>query len=582
MDPTSISFWSSSVPAAGAAYPARYDFATALDASNNLFVVAGLAAGTGASGSLNDAWMSNDAGASWTCQSCLIPGAPRFSPRYYPGLGVNSLGNLYLLGGTESGGPFVQELWNSTNQGASWNAMTLSGPWSVGASPFVLFDSKDGMWIVVPQGHLWFSPLVGGYTSFQDMGALSLGGASGAQGRTGFGLHLAANNVLFLAGGNNAGTGPTLSDVWSADLSNGAGTTVVFTQLTPAAGWSPRSHAVISEDSAGNLYVFGQFASPAGSPPTDLLWVSTPNGPAARGTNWTRVDSSSNSTTMPDCAREWPFPIVADPGDFTGAVDGFGRLVILSAGLTNAQPTGTRATAMIQLLATPANEQANQQAHLQQWTKCAVIPGESSSAGPAPVAESSTAVAPPVAASSTGSSPQPVAASSSAGPTPPVAASSSAPAPPPVPESSSAAPAPIAESSTGSPLPPPPADASSSTGGGAAPIVVESSSTGGGGGGIPVPDESPPAGLSPGATAAIVIVVLLFVGGLVAAYVFRASLRRLYDNCQEKLIAEKHDGALSDEEDSFGRRRSRPQVQRPPPTSMPVGSGYTEFRSYQH
>lgn len=391
VSPTSVNWWSSAVPST--APPSLTDAATTLDsASGRLYIIGGK---TSAGQPTNDVWTSTNSGAAWTCESCLSTSS--FSARSLAAAAVNHQHTAFLLGGTD-GTETWQNLYSSTNFGADWTLLTNNGPWllqvNLGA-PSMLFDQADNMWIVVPRGHVYFSPLVGGYNSFQDSGEISLGGSVD---RLGFAVHLSQDKKMYLGGGND-GSGNSFQDMWVTDVSDGAGSHVSFTLLTSAAPWSPRSLFSMFEDSSNNLYVFGQ-SQPPNTHQADLMWYST-NG-ASRGTFWTRIDSSSNSTIMPDCAKVWPFPASPVLGQYGAMVDANDRLVIITAGN---QPTGTAATALIQLLATANTTQTNS-ASLTQQTSCRTPPPpELSSTGVAPPPADSTGAAP--AHDSTGAGPTP-------------------------------------------------------------------------------------------------------------------------------------------------------------------------------
>jgi hypothetical protein len=155
--PSSIGYWSSTVPPSGttppSVYQARSGFSTAVDPNNAIFVVAGLSLTAASS---NDAWMSTDSGASWSCQTCKNIEAPAFSPRHNAGLGINPVAGsqggftMYLIGGIEDGGSGlpVNDQWNSTDQGITWNLMGTNRPWglrTVDETPSVLFDTSQNM-----------------------------------------------------------------------------------------------------------------------------------------------------------------------------------------------------------------------------------------------------------------------------------------------------------------------------------------------------------------------------------------------------------------------------------------------------
>ncbi len=357
---------------------------------------------------------------------------------------------------------------------------------------------------VVGGGHLWFAA-AGALSVFID-GGLLFGGDSVADKRTGIGAYLAADNTLFLSGGQSQVDGSYLADVWQAALQSQ--TSVVWQRLTPPAGggFSPCTLPIMMQDSAKNLYHFCSQVAPAVV--SDVLWVSAASNPSPLGSSWVRVDGTN-------CASTWPF--LPSPALFAGVFDVASNHLILLGGEQEGNPTQNAATAIVQLLASEATDTENQKDGLQKWTTCAA-PVSSSSGGETPsssgsavwsssgsdVLSSSAAEVSSSAASPVSSSADALSSSGSDD----VSSSSSSASPGPVP--------PLPVSSSAAPSPP----MSSSSTGGSAP------SSG---------DDGSSSGLSSGAKAAIIVVVLLLAGGALAAYVWRVPLmirwRNLLASC---------------------------------------------------
>ena len=86
------------------------------------------------------------------------------------------------------------------------------------------------------------------------------------------------------------------------------------------------------------------------------------------GAEWVRLDGR-------DCDSTYPFPTATTPGYFSVVVDGSQRMFLIGSGVENGgNPTGTTATAMVQLLSDPEDEEKNRAAGLTQWTACVPPP----------------------------------------------------------------------------------------------------------------------------------------------------------------------------------------------------------------
>jgi hypothetical protein len=88
----SIDYWTSAVPST--VFPPRYDFTPVIDSLDRVFVIAGLPSESDA----NYAWMSLDAGSSWSCQSCIgVANSTRGPPRL--SVGTTAVGSTIVIAG---------------------------------------------------------------------------------------------------------------------------------------------------------------------------------------------------------------------------------------------------------------------------------------------------------------------------------------------------------------------------------------------------------------------------------------------------------------------------------------------------
>jgi len=202
----------------------------------------------------NDVWISTDQGATWTQQTAVA----EWSARNFHTLVLLPDDSLLLMGGASSSGTLWNDVWRSTNQGANWTLMVNHAEWGARA---------NHQCVVLPDGSV---VLMGGFgfegTSVgtrRDVWRSTNQGASWVpmslsapwSAREGHMSVVRPDGSMILMGGiNSAGY---LRDVWR---SRDQGATWV--QLT-AASWSVRaSRGVVLPD--GSIVVMGG-ASASGS-----------------------------------------------------------------------------------------------------------------------------------------------------------------------------------------------------------------------------------------------------------------------------------------------------------------------------
>ncbi|HON82361.1 MAG TPA: kelch repeat-containing protein [Methanoregulaceae archaeon] len=231
----------------------------------------------------NDVWRSTDNGATWT----RMTSSAGWSARQYHTSVVMPDGSIVLMGGND--GSRKNDVWRSTDNGATWTRMTSSAGWSARQyhtsvvmpdGSIVLMGGNDGsrkndVWRSTDNGATWTR-------------MTSSAGWSARQYHTSV---VMPDGSIVLMGGND---GSRKNDVWRS-TDNGA----TWTRMTSSAGWSARQYhtSVVMPD--GSIVLMG---GNDGSRKNDV-WRSTDNG-----ATWTRMTSSAGwsarqyhtSVVMPD------------------------------------------------------------------------------------------------------------------------------------------------------------------------------------------------------------------------------------------------------------------------------------------
>ncbi|WP_321506807.1 DUF3821 domain-containing protein [uncultured Methanoregula sp.] len=237
-----------------------------------------------------DVWQSKNNGATWVQ---LIPSSGA-TARYGQSSVVMPDGSIVLMGGWNGNGWKMNDVWRSTDNGATWTQMTDHAEWlaRVGQSSVVMPDGS----IVLMGGH-------DGWGYRNDVWRSTDNGATWIQMTTGAGwsgryLHSSVampDGSIVLMGGQDDSYG-VKNDVWRS-TDNGA----TWTQMTTGAGWSARwQHSSVAMPDGSIVLMGGQDQSDM---PKNDTWRSTDNG-----VTWTPVNVSSgwtaryghSSVVMPD------------------------------------------------------------------------------------------------------------------------------------------------------------------------------------------------------------------------------------------------------------------------------------------
>lgn len=235
---------------------ARYDHASAVDSNGYVYIVGGY---NPEDGNLNDVWRSNDNGENWTqmTANAFINGG-----RYGHALVIDSSDNLIVLGGKVAGGSFLNEVWISTDGGASWIEKGNTG--------------GDGLWtarlghkaVITSAGRLF---VLGGCSDFnttyhQDVWYTDMEVGDWvwnlATYTTVFSKRremeavISSGDIVYVMGGQEE-DGTYKNDVWK----NTNPASNDWVQVTPESGasWQERSNFAAVIDSYNRIFIFGGY-----------------------------------------------------------------------------------------------------------------------------------------------------------------------------------------------------------------------------------------------------------------------------------------------------------------------------------
>jgi hypothetical protein len=224
----------------------------------------------------NDVWRSTDNGATWTQQTAHAGWTPRSLPRSV----AMPDGSIVLIGGDD--GNYKNDVWRSTDNGVTWTLQNASAGWTL-KETFSTVVMPDGSIIVSGGG------LPGGYIQFNDVWRSTDNGATWTQQtasagwgkRTGHSSVAMPDGSIVLTGGFSFSHGGCWNDVWRS-TDNGA----TWTQQTADAGWSKRyfHNSVAMPD--GSIVLTGGGINDNPVRKNDV-WRSTDNG-----VTWSQITPS--------------------------------------------------------------------------------------------------------------------------------------------------------------------------------------------------------------------------------------------------------------------------------------------------
>ena len=221
----------------------------------------------------NDVWRSKDNGATW---KQMTSSAGWVARAYHSSVAIPD-GSIVLMGGKDSGGKLKNDVWRSTDYGATWKQMTANAKWS----PRWTHSS-----IVTPDGSI---VLMGGRESSGDMDDVWKSTDNGAtwtqmtasaewSARMQHSSVTMPDGSIVLMGGGDSTKG-WKNDVWRS-TDDGA----TWMQMTASAGWSARSgHSSVATPD-GSVVLMGGFSGHG----FNDVWQSTDDG-----TTWTRLTQNA-------------------------------------------------------------------------------------------------------------------------------------------------------------------------------------------------------------------------------------------------------------------------------------------------
>jgi N-acetylneuraminic acid mutarotase len=237
----------------------------------------------------NDVWRSTDLGATWTQMTT----AAEWGERSRHTSGVLSDGSIVLMGGSYGGRR--NDVWRSTDLGATWTQMTAAAPWS----------ARSGHTsVVLPDGSIVLMGGPGTYSFRNDVWRSTDNGVTWAQmtaaaaweGRIDHTSVALPDGSIVLMGGND-GTLDFRNDVWRSTDQG-----VTWTQMAATAPWTGRDQHTSVALPDGSIVLMGGRNSRLGVRFNDV-WRSTDQGATwtqmTAAAEWT-ARSSQTSVVLPD------------------------------------------------------------------------------------------------------------------------------------------------------------------------------------------------------------------------------------------------------------------------------------------
>lgn len=271
-----------------AEWSARGSFGSVVMPDDSIIVMGGRDAN---GDNLNDVWRSTDNGATWT----QVTANAEWTGRVVHNTVALPDGSIVLIGGADRNG-VKNDVWRSTDNGATWAQVTANA----GLTPRESLSS-----VVMTDGSIIVSggTLPGGYTQFNDVWRSTDKGDTWNQvtanaewrDRTGHSSVALPDGSIVVMGGHTFGPGDS-NDVWRS-TNNG----VTWTQVNASAGWRAREHHSTEMMADGSIILFG------GNHNTDYLndvWRSADNG-----ATWTQVTPDAGWT-----ARTFQSSVVMSDG----------------------------------------------------------------------------------------------------------------------------------------------------------------------------------------------------------------------------------------------------------------------------
>ena len=264
---------------ASAGWSARWDQSSVVLSDGSIVLMGGFGGNDNSDPNnyKNDVWRSTDKGATWA----QMTASAEWSARDTHTSVAMPDGSIVLMGGLMGAGPIKNDVWRSTDKGATWTQMTPQAEWSARR-----FHSS----VVMPDGSI---VLMGGYDGNNlknDVWRSTDNGATWTEitSNAGWSARLSQTSVTMPDGsivlmggvGSNIPDDYLKNDVWRSK-DNGA----TWTEITSNAEWSGRvkHSSVVMPD--GSILLVGGLG---GGPIKNDVWRSTDNG-----ATWNQITSNA-------------------------------------------------------------------------------------------------------------------------------------------------------------------------------------------------------------------------------------------------------------------------------------------------
>jgi hypothetical protein len=248
---------------------------------------------------LNDTWRSTDNGTTWIC----LNESSGWPARYQPLSVVLADGSILLMGGYsgERKG-VVNDVWRSIDNGATWTQMTASAGWLPRHEPSAL-ALPDGS-VEVMGGYE--DTAVVGAEYYNDVWRSTDKGASWVRmtrhaqwsGRWGEATVATSDGNIFLTGGDDTGY-TKKNDTWLSK-DNGATWTLVFRK----SGWPARIWASSAAMPDGSIVLMGGDTGGSSADSAYDVWRLTPSGRVSSIKNPTPGPTTTAGYSVPVTASE--------------------------------------------------------------------------------------------------------------------------------------------------------------------------------------------------------------------------------------------------------------------------------------
>jgi PKD repeat protein len=215
----------------------------------------------------NDVWRSKDEGATWT----VVNASAAWSERFGQSSVVMPDGNIVLMGGYGSSYNEMNDVWRSTDEGATWTVVNTSAGWA----PSYVFNCEvmpDGSIVVIPSGtnSVWRSKDEGAtWTEVNTNAGWSIRWAPSC-------VVMPDGSIVLMGGQDSNGIE---DDVWRS-TDEGA----TWTEVNTSAGWPARDDFSSVAMPDGSIVLMGGWTSFG---QTNNVWRSTDDG-----ATWTEVNTN--------------------------------------------------------------------------------------------------------------------------------------------------------------------------------------------------------------------------------------------------------------------------------------------------